>query len=162
MSGNAVEVVKDKVHGLLAKHPKIDEPITKIAKKAGIDKAFVALGVALVPVIILLSMGIGHFVIDVVGFAYPFYATIKAVESTDKEDDTQWLTYWLVFSLFKVVEGVADVLISFIPFYFFIKVAFLVWCYYPTTQGAKVIYHNVIKPYVVPHLGIDENAKKSD
>jgi hypothetical protein len=37
-----------------------------------------------------------------------------------------------------------------------------VWCYYPKTQGAKVIYSSVIKPYVVPALGIDEVAKKED
>lgn len=63
MSGaNAVDVVKEKVQALLAKHPKIDEPITKLSEKVGVDKAFVALGIALVPIIIILSMGIGHFV----------------------------------------------------------------------------------------------------
>ncbi len=41
--------------------------------------------------------------------------------------------------------------------------AFLIWCYYPTTQGAKVIYSLVIKPYVVPHLGLnEETAEKKD
>lgn len=59
---------------------------------------------------------------DLVGFIYPVYASIKAIETKTKEDDAQWLTYWLVFGLFKVIEGPADFLISSIPFYFFIKV----------------------------------------
>lgn len=42
------------------------------------------------------------------------------------------------------------------------QATFLVWCYYPKTQGAKVIYSSVIKPYVVPALGLEETAKKED
>jgi hypothetical protein len=37
-----------------------------------------------------------------------------------------------------------------------------VWCYYPKTQGAKVIYANVIKPHIVPALGINSVTKKED
>jgi hypothetical protein len=39
---------------------------------------------------------------DLVGFVYPMYGSIKAIESKESEDDTLWLTYWLVFALFKV------------------------------------------------------------
>ena len=43
-----------------------------------------------------------------------------------------------------------------------VELKFLVWCYYPKTQGAKIIYTSAIKPYVVPALGIDQTAKKED
>lgn len=33
-----------------------------------------------------------------------------------------------------------------IPFYHVFKIAFLVWCFYPSTQGARVIYHSVVEP----------------
>jgi hypothetical protein len=49
----------------------------------------------------------------------------KAIETTAKDDDTLWLSYWIIFCLFKVVEGAADFVISFIPFYFLIKVSWL-------------------------------------
>ena len=39
---------------------------------------------------------------DLIGFVFPMYASIKAIESPETDDDTLWLTYWLVFSLFKV------------------------------------------------------------
>lgn len=37
-------------------------------------------------------------------FVVRFFKTLfwKAIESTDKSDDTLWLTYWIVFCLFKV------------------------------------------------------------
>lgn len=37
-----------------------------------------------------------------IGFVFPMYASIKAIESPATDDDTMWLTYWLVFSIFKV------------------------------------------------------------
>ena len=41
---------------------------------------------------------------NTVGFLYPAYCSIKALESSTKIDDTQWLTYWVVFGLFSVIE----------------------------------------------------------
>ena len=61
-----------------------------------------------------------------------------------------WLTYWLIFALFKVVEGAVDSFIGFYLIYFGVKGAFLVWCYHPVTQGAKVVYTTVITPHVAP------------
>ena len=85
---------------------------------------------------------------------------IQAIESKDKEDDAQWLTYWLVFCMFKILEGVASPLISVIQFYFIGKIVFLVWCYNPSTRGAKVVYESVIKPFIVPALGLDGGDKE--
>ena len=45
---------------------------------------------------------------NTVGFLYPAYCSIKALESSVKKDDTQWLTYWVVFAFFSVVEYFAD------------------------------------------------------
>lgn len=46
----------------------------------------------------------------------------KAIESADKDDDTLWLTYWVVFAFFGVIEYFTDILLWWIPFYFFLKV----------------------------------------
>lgn len=85
--------------------------------------------------------------------------SIKAIETDSKEDDTLWLTYWIIFSLFKVVEGISDFVISFIPFYFFLKAALLVWCYHPKSKGAEKLYALVIKPYVVPYLSVKKTKE---
>jgi receptor expression-enhancing protein 5/6 len=62
--------------------------------------------------------------------------------------------------MFKILEGVATALISVIPFYFLGKMGFLVWCYNPSTRGAKVVYDSVIRPFIVPALGLDGGEKE--
>lgn len=47
---------------------------------------------------------------------------IKAIESPSKEDDTVWLTYWVVYSLFGLAEFFSDLLLSWFPFYYAGKV----------------------------------------
>lgn len=46
----------------------------------------------------------------------------KAIDSVDKDDDTQWLTYWVVYAAFGIIEYFTDILLSWIPFYFLLKV----------------------------------------
>ena len=47
---------------------------------------------------------------------------IKAIESATKDDDTKWLTYWVVYGLFSVAEFFADIFLSWFPFYYMGKV----------------------------------------
>lgn len=110
----------------------------------------------------LLFFSSGDVAVDLFGFLYPVYASIKAIETEEKEDDTFWLTYWLVFALFKVVENIADIFISSIPFYFLIKIAFLYWCFSSQFQGSKHIYEGIIKPFIVPHILSLEEKKESE
>ena len=37
-------------------------------------------------------------------FLYPAYWSIKALETSDLKDDRKWLTYWVVFAFFSVLE----------------------------------------------------------
>lgn len=154
--GNAVEVIKEKIDSVLLKYPVIDEPLTQLSEKCKVEKAYLAAGIGAAPLLILLFFGVGHFLIDIVGFVYPMYRSLMAIESyktvDNKEDVTEWLTYWLIFGMFKIVEGIVDAVLGFNLIYFAVKAMFLVWCMYPATQGAKVIYATVITPFVVPHI----------
>ena len=47
--------------------------------------------------------------------------SIKALESSGKDDDTQWLMYWVVYSLFSVLEFFSDTLVGWIPLYWLVK-----------------------------------------
>lgn len=47
---------------------------------------------------------------------------LKAIESPGKDDDTRWLTYWVVYAAFLLVETFTDIFFFWIPFYSFIKV----------------------------------------
>ena len=97
---------------------------------------------------------------DLLAFAYPAYMSFKAIESTDLTDDTQWLTYWVVFALFSIVESVMDFLVMWIPFYYLIKVSFFAWLYHPKFMGAGLVYKQVIKPFVMPYFHAFEQQSK--
>ena len=50
-------------------------------------------------IVTLVFMNVGASVLSAaVGFFYPSYMSFKAVKSEEKEDDKQWLTYWVVYN----------------------------------------------------------------
>ena len=58
-------------------------------------------------------------------FAYPAYCSIQALESKQKGDDTQWLTYWVVFAAFSVLEYFADFIAGWVGIYLSMKTFFV-------------------------------------
>ena len=49
----------------------------------------------------------------------------KAIESDATDDDTQWLTYWVVYSMMMIFESVAD--------------SFVFWCVFPFTSHSTEV-----------------------
>lgn len=102
-------------------------------------------------------MIIGHFaelICNFVGFIYPAYCSIHALESPHKEDDAKWLTYWVVYALFATVEFFSDFIFSWFPLYWLAKIIFLVWCFLPlSSNGSVVIYQRFIRPFFLKNRG---------
>ncbi|EGR33531.1 TB2 HVA22 family protein, putative [Ichthyophthirius multifiliis] len=95
---------------------------------------------------------------DLVGFVYPAYMSFKALETQRTDDDKQWLTYWVVYSFFTVFDDLLYYLLSFIPFYYLIKITFYVYMFHPNIQGAAHIYTQVLAPFLRKHQNkIDQN-----
>ncbi|NXG52870.1 REEP6 protein, partial [Psilopogon haemacephalus] len=89
---------------------------------------------------------------NLIGFAYPAYVSIKAIESSSKEDDTTWLTYWVVYGVFSIAESFSDLFLYWFPFYYAGKCLFLVWCMAPVSwNGSQVLYQNLIRPCFLRH-----------
>lgn len=120
----------------------------KFEKKTGISKLYL-LGAAAFVIFVFLLSGLGPgLLIDLVGFVYPAYASFRAIKTTGKDDDTQWLTYWIIFAIFSLVEKFTDFAFSWLPLYFFFKLAFLLFCFLPQTNGAQFVFKNVVDPFL--------------
>lgn len=65
-----------------------------------------------------------QLVCNTIGFLYPAYCSMKAIESPQTGDDTKWLTYWTVYALLSIVEYPTDLLLNWFPFYWLVKVSF--------------------------------------
>lgn len=86
-----------------------------------------------------------------VGLGLPVYSTYRAIESNDHDQQQKWLMYWAAYGTFTVVETFTDKLISWVPFYYHFKFAFLVWLQLPTTEGAIQFYRSHLRPFLSKH-----------
>ena len=77
---------------------------------------------------ILSTVCLHYYLLFPLGFVYPAYCSVRALESRSKDDDTKWLTYWVVFALFSVIEFFSDILVGWVPFYWLTKVT-IIFCY---------------------------------
>jgi len=148
--GEMVKQYQAKFEDMVNKPGCVGDGLSFLETKTKVKKVYIAYGILGV-LALWLMFGYGaQLVCNVIGFLYPAYCSIKALESKNKEDDTQWLMYWVVFALFSVVEFFSDILVGWVPFYWLSKCLFLVWCMSPM-DGSTIIYKKIILPFFLKH-----------
>lgn len=70
---------------------------------------------------------------------------------TSLHPQVRWMMYWIVFALFMAVETFTDIFISWFPFYYEIKMAFVLWLLSPYTKGASLLYRKFVHPSLSRH-----------
>ncbi|KAK3181060.1 ER membrane protein DP1/Yop1 [Lecanicillium sp. MT-2017a] len=125
----------------LSKYPALNN----LEKSAGVPKAYAVIGfAALYFFLIIFNLG-GQLLTNFAGFVIPGYYSLGALFTDSKEDDTQWLTYWVVFSFFTVLESFINIVYWF-PFYFVFKFVFLLWLSLPMFRGAEIVFRSFLAP----------------
>lgn len=106
--------------------------------------------------------GIGQLLSNISGFVIPGYLSLQALETAGAKDDTQLLTYWVVFSFLNVLEFWSKALLYWVPFYWLFKTIFLLWLSLPQFQGASFIYKSFIKPFAAKYVLKPDSKKIAD
>lgn len=103
---------------------------------------------------------------NAIGILYPVYNSFKSIEQ-NRPDPAQ-LTYWSIYGLASIIEGLFDQGMRWMPWYYHAKLLFLVWlqapscqvcgahdCYRCRTlfwpQGARRLYNHLLKPLLLQH-----------
>jgi hypothetical protein len=119
--------------------------------------------------IVVLSIFFGIFaelITNTIGFVYPFLSTLASLENKPAEQK-KWLVYWVLFASIVLFDEYFTFVVNWIPFYYPIKTAFLLYIMVPQSNGALHVY-DLAKPHIAKLLGdaVDEAtssaSKKSE
>jgi receptor expression-enhancing protein 5/6 len=122
--------------------------LEKAEEATNVPKEYLVLsGGAVLLLFIFCGIGAGSLC-SIIGFVYPAFKSLQAIESKVRGDDTQWLIYWVVYCIFSMIEVFTDFLLYWIPFYYAFKLAFLLWAMLPQTKGAKFLYDSFLKDFL--------------
>uniref|UniRef100_A0A8B9G477 Receptor expression-enhancing protein n=1 Tax=Amazona collaria TaxID=241587 RepID=A0A8B9G477_9PSIT len=94
----------------------------------------------------MVSWALSRLIELLFGMLYPAYASYKAVKTKNIREYVHWMMYWIVFALFMATETFTDLLISWFPFYYEVKMAFVIWLLSPYTRGASLLYRKFVHP----------------
>jgi len=140
---------------------------TELEKITGFPKLYIATGI-LVAFIAVSWIGLGaNICAQMIALLYPGYRSFKVIErfgqlaqlhDRDEEAErvclekvTKYLMYWVVYGCFNVVEVISDLFLFFVPFYWPLKMAFLLWCVHPESHGSVWVYKRIVAPILTHH-----------
>jgi len=125
----------------LSKYPALNN----FEKQTSVPKVYVFLGLAGIYVFLVFFNIAGEFLVNFAGFLVPGYYSLSALFSASKTDDTQWLTYWVVFAFLTVIESAINAAYWF-PFYYIFKFILMLWMALPQTAGAQIVFRSFVQP----------------
>ncbi|VDM95108.1 unnamed protein product [Thelazia callipaeda] len=100
----------------------------------------------------MVSVFLSRIVVLTAGTLYPAYRSYKAVKTKDVREYVKWMMYWIVFAFFCFIETIADIIVSFwLPFYYELKIFFVLWLLSPWTKGASILYRKWVHPTLTKH-----------
>ncbi|CAF3196500.1 unnamed protein product [Rotaria socialis] len=157
---NQIRKVEEKIKPYL-----YEGPLTSywglVEGKTKVKREQIAFGIlGLLALYLLFGWG-NDFLCNFLGFIYPAYASVLAVESKGSHDDTEWLMYWVIYALFGFIEYIGYSFFQTLPFYWLGKCIFLVWLMVPGDKGgSKFLYTRFVRPFALKHRStVDQHLR---
>lgn len=119
--------------------------LNNFEKQTSVPKAYLILGLGALYFFLVFFNIAGEFLVNTAGFAIPAYYSLNALFSAGKSDDTQWLTYWVVYAFLTVFESAVNAVYWF-PFYYIFKFVLVLWMALPQTGGAQIVFRSFLQP----------------
>lgn len=133
-------------------------PLLKhIEDQTMIPKTYTTLGLGLVYFLLIFVNigGVGQLLANFVTLIIPGYYSLVALEAHNTQDDTHYLTYWVVYAAFSVIEFWSKALLYWIPFYWLFKTVLFLYLGLPQYNGARWVYFNILRPFSVSVLDVN-------
>jgi receptor expression-enhancing protein 1/2/3/4 len=92
----------------------------------------------------MVSSLLARCIIITIGTLYPGYRSYKSLINADLREVVSCLRYWIVFSIFLACETVTDIVLSWFPFYYWIKILIVLWMISPA--GSTLLYKRFVQP----------------
>ncbi|EFO27066.1 hypothetical protein LOAG_01421 [Loa loa] len=147
---NSLADLKIVFHNLL--YPKdnkaVDQAFQQLEQKTHLEREKIAYAVIALAGLYMVFGAFARLLCNIIGFAYPAYASVKAIRTAQKDDDTHWLIYWTVFAAFSLVDFFAELMLYYFPVYWILKALFMLYLYLPQTYGAIVLYDRFLDPAI--------------
>jgi hypothetical protein len=132
---------------IIEKHYGFGKVLLYLHSKTGIPIvtwAFVFLGgAAVVLQMIFRNRKSAMLLANGLGLFYPLYKSSQLlVYKTNnilehRKKTMQWISYWSIYSGLNYLDHFSKKLVDYIPLYYIFKTGFLVWCFHPSTEGAR-------------------------
>ncbi|CRG88601.1 Protein yop1 [Talaromyces islandicus] len=125
----------------LSKYPLLNN----LERQTSVPKVYAILGVVGIYFFLVFFNIAGQFLVNFAGFLIPGYYSLQALFTSGTADDTQWLTYWVVYAFLTVIESALNAAYWF-PFYYIFKFVLVLWMSLPQFNGAQIVFHSFIQP----------------
>jgi receptor expression-enhancing protein 5/6 len=122
-----------------------------IEEKTGVKAVYIFIGLIVFAFMLVFFGFWAALIANLVGFLYPAFKSMKALDTLEEDDDKQWLIYWSIYGMFILIDDYSTFFISYFPYYYTLKLAFIIWLYFPTTKGAILIYNLFLKSLFEKH-----------
>jgi len=135
--------------------------LNEFEKQTGVQKVYVVLALGGLYFFLIFFNVAAEFLVNTIGFAIPAYYSLHALFTSGTSDDTQWLTYWVVYAFLNVFESGINAVYWF-PFYYTFKFILVLWMALPQTSGAQIVFRSFLEPVFAKYFtstGTSANLK---